>query len=176
VPPHTTSDSPPPFKPGGKSEEHTMRADCSAAFASITATMKAVGSDVKGMRSEVGEIGKSQAALEQSTRGLWHEIRDELQPTVQGLPDRISDAINAHGDRCPARRKAMRRAESDSDDAVDVRDFRDDPTGQITPQRGLIRNSANGHYEIPRPVLWVGGLIGAAVAASGYVIHLLTSM
>lgn len=167
-----------PCKTADSIEQRDMRVDCSAAFATINATMKAVGDDVREMRNDVSEIGRSQAALEQSARGLWHEIRDELRPGLDALPDRIAESERTHSKDCPARRKAMRRAESSSDDKVDVRSYRDDATGTVTIEGGgrFIRNSSNGHYEIPRPVLWIGGLIGAAVAASGYVIQLLSSM
>lgn len=171
----SNSDSPAPYQPKSSGEKHEMRADCSATFGTITATLRTVSSELKSMRNEVGEIGRSQAAQEQSTRGLWHEVRDEINPSLRTLPDRIVTAVNSHEENCPSRRKAMRRAEtSDSDNSVDVRGFREEVTGTFITKRGiLLRNTSNGHYEVPRPVLWIGGLIGAAVAASGYVIHAL---
>jgi len=172
------SSSPVPYTPIPTGDDHRVRAECSAAFATITATMKSVGDDVREMRNDVSEIGRSQAALEQSARGLWHEIRDELRPGLDALPGMIAKSERTHSKDCPARRKAMRRAESSSDDKLDVRPYRDDVTGSVPLESGgrFIRNSSNGHYEIPRPVLWIGGLIGAAVAASGYVVQLLSSM
>ena len=178
MPPENDSHSPPPYRPNPDRDPHEMRADCSATFGTLTATLRTVSSEMKAVRSEVIEIGRSQAAQEQSTRGLWHEVRDEINPSLKELPQRVVSAVGSHEENCPARRKAMRRAEtSDSDDSVDVRELRADATGAIVSKRGvLLRNTQNGHYEIPRPVLWIGGLVGAAVAASGYVIHLLNSM
>lgn len=169
-----TSDSPPPYQPGVNGD-HKMRADCSATFGTLTATLRTVSSEMRAMRTEVSEISRSQAAQEQSARGLWHEVRDEINPALKSLPERIGNDLRSHESLCPARRKAMRRAESESDDALDVRGLRDDATGSVTTTRRgiLLRNTENGHYEIPRPVLWVGSLIGAAVAASGYVLHAL---
>lgn len=173
------SDSPPPYKVPNATAGHDVLAQCAGAFAGIDATLRMVGREVRGVRDDIEIISKSQAALEQSTRGLWHEVRDELKPTVGNLPDRIGRAVRDHAGECPARRKAMKRAESDSGDKLDVRAYREDQTGAVQIEatgNRFIRNSSNGHYEIPRPVLWTGALIGAAVAASGYVIQLLSNL
>ncbi len=156
-------------------DQSELKPQCAATFAAIETTIRMVNTEIRGLRDDVQEMGRSQSSLDTSTKGLWHEIRDELRPDVKELPDRIAGAVNGHATDCPARRRAMKRAESDGDSGV--RELRDEISQVVdVGRKGLIRNNGNGHYEIPRPVLWVGGLIGAAVAASGYVIHLLSSM
>jgi len=176
------SDSPPPFKVPriNRSEDHELLPECSAAFAGLDTTLKTVTRELRGVRKDVQEMGKVQASQATSIKGVWHEIRDEIRPDLRDLPGKIKSDFDTHSRDCPARRRAMRKAETGSNDKIDVRQLREnltgDPTGTVnlTGNR-FIKNTANGHYEIPRPVLWVGALIGAAVAASGYVLNLLQS-
>jgi len=176
------SDSPPPFHAPKASpiSEHSLLPSCSAAFAGLEVTLKTITSEMKGMRRDVQEMGRVQSGQAESIKGVWHEIRDEINPAVKEIPGKIAQDFKEHEGNCPARRRAMRKAESGgSSDQINARaligQHLEEHTGTIvTQRRGIIRNSANGHYEIPRPILWIGGLIGAAVAASGYVYHLLT--
>jgi len=164
------SDSPPPFIPTGDSQ-HELRAVCAATFATLTSSLRGIHGDVKGMRREVQEIGQAQAAFTESAKGLWHEVRDDINPTVAGMPDKISNAITVHSSDCLARRKALKKAEGDSGDAIDVREIREQQA-----KRGWIRSGANGDYEVPKAVLWFGAAIGAAVAASGYLMPYLQKL
>ena len=164
------SDSPPPFIPTEETS-HGLRPVCAATFATLSSSLRGIHSDVKGMRREVQEIGKAQAAFTESARGLWHEVRDEINPSVAAVPDKISAAVTTHSSDCLARRKALKKAEGDSGDAIDVREIREEQA-----KRGWIRSGANGDYEVPKAVLWFGAAIGAAVAASGYVMPYLSKL
>ena len=176
------SESPPPFEvPRSirRDEDHELLPGCSAAFAGLEITLKTVTREMRGVRTDVQEIGRTQAAQAESMKGLWHEIRDEIRPDLRALPEKIANDFEIHSRNCPARRRAMKKAEIGTGDKIDVRQLREnlDDTGAIvTTGNRFIRNTSNGHYEIPRPVLWVGALIGAAVAASGYILSLLPKL
>jgi hypothetical protein len=177
----TTRSDPPPFQVPIRQQEkrHSLLPECSAAFAGLEITLKNMTTEVRGTRQEVRDMGKTQAAQAEAMKGLWHEMRDNIQPQLRLIPDKIHNDVDDHERDCPARRRAMKKAEGNggTPSDIDVTRIRDS-AGVIAVHGGgkLIRYTGNGHYEIPRPVLWIGALVGAAVAASGYVINLLQGM
>jgi len=190
---HATSDSPPPFPtPRPRSDlEHQVLSECSAMFAGINTTLKTVGREMGAVRDEVINLGKTQTGLETTISNLSRELREEIKPTIRDLPDRLTKSFAQHSGDCPARRRAMKKAESTSSDDIDVRRFRGDATGTVplsTPAPGspldtvpttggrFIRNTENGHFEIPRPIFWLGAGIGTAVASLGYLLNIIESI
>lgn len=168
-----------PPRPSGQHDERLPK--CIEAFATLNTTLAGFVAEMKGMRAEVRDSSKAQAGTAESVKGLWHEVREELRPAVRAIATAMKGDLNHHEGNCPARRGAMRKAEGQSSTSIPTGEGlqinQDERTGAITiARRKIIRNTPNGHYEIPRPVLWIGGLIGSAIAASGYFLEFLKSL
>lgn len=148
--------------------------DYEEAFKQIGDRMSGFNETVSGLAGDVRGIGERLARSEESTKGLWKEMRSTGEK-VDGLPDKMREIVREHKTDCPAAVRADEKIRRRTDSRIPMpeRDpFRE--SSQLFPIDAgtgrMIRSDGNGGYVIPKAVLWIGCIIGIAIAAGGWLL------
>lgn len=159
----TGSISPSPIK-----APDDIRSKCAEIFAIISNQQSVMLGEIKDLRKDVKGFIKEQAMQGQDIRGLWKTIRNDIQPQVIRTREELIKGLSDHAEGCPARRKAMKRAESDSDNGIDTRPFRrtveprDDEPSQVIVVQTQQEKLRDGPSGIP----WAAWIVGTSIAVA----------
>jgi len=79
-------------------------------FDMLTETLRDLGKDMKA-------VSESNTRMVESTKSLWHEVRDNLRPEIRELSGEVRNILtesdlDRHSTNCPARIHYMRKAQT----------------------------------------------------------------
>jgi hypothetical protein len=126
---------------------------CAQWFSAIERSVIELSRQVENVALDVKELTSkviSQAAL-------LTLIKEEYFPQIKAVPEEIEDAIHKHKKDCLASTKALKRAESS------------DNGNSNGNQKESINPSKKG-FSIPKIVIYIGVVVGTAIAVGGYVL------
>ncbi len=159
-----------------------IRIVCARQFAKIDV---AIGSFSEAL-DKLGKTNERVIRIEESTKGLWKELRDDVMPELRQVPRDVRDALDQqrrdtatafdthrrdmvaaldkHAADCPARTKAMRRATGQNGTRSDP-----PPTGRIDlePAQPVVQPRRSLLPASPVAIRWlvyIGLVIGGAIA------------
>lgn len=125
---------------------------CARWFSSIERSVIELSHQVENVALDVKDLALkviSQEAMMQ----MWKE---EFFPQVKGLPDKIDEEIEDHKKNCLANRRAQLQAEDIANTGTKVH--------SIAP-----KEDKKG-FSIPKIVIYIGVVVGTAIAVGGYVL------
>lgn len=139
-----------------RDSENEIRPECGVVFKSFETAIGNFQSTLERHGEKVTILGERIARQEETTRGLWHELRDDVHPALRDLPNAIRDAVKTHADDCLSRKRTVAKASRTSH----------------TPPRGSRRpTEPKNVLGIPtvtlfKWLLYLGLLIGGIIAGS----------
>lgn len=126
---------------------------CAQWFASIEGSVRELAKQVENVALDVKFLTEKVLQQEMMIK-LWKE---EFFPQVKEVPDKISEEIEDHEAKCLARRRAQLQAE--------------DITGVVkVPMKESRMPEKPKGFTIPKVVIYIGVVLGTAIAIGGYVL------
>jgi hypothetical protein len=135
------------------------------------------------LNRRMDELFRSLGAREEADKTQGREI-GELKKKADAVPKMLEHVttakITAHKEACAigdiTRTEVRLKRERERDRGREREREREPEDGYDTPQRGTRRTSflpGAGSFKIPRAVIWVGVILGVAVAAGGWALSML---
>lgn len=155
-------------KAGDSGEVSRAAADAEPMFFVIAEGLDSLTHEVKESRLDVQAVNERIAAQEEKTHSAWHAI-NRVETRLNNLPRDIAESIERHENGCPGRDYVRHKIKSST--ASQIPRFDDGDATRRIRLAAEQQDMASGG--VPRWVIYVGSIIGAAVAASGYLLHML---
>ena len=145
---------------------------CSQMFGVVAEGLDDLKIELREARKDLGALNERIAAAEVKTTSAWHSI-NRMDERVSNLPETVARALARHEEACPGRDYARVKLTSSTSSSAIPRPVDDRPATHPRIELSLGDGDALGMtgIRIPKPILYVGGIIGAAIAASGYLLH-----
>jgi hypothetical protein len=89
----------------------------------LSGLLRDIGTDVK-------KLGDLASRHDESLKGLWREVRDEIKPSIRELVKEQRELFSDHQEQCPALQAFYTKASKDT---------------PVRPFRSIQPSSANGH-------------------------------
>lgn len=150
---------------------------CTQSFDRINITMQHAVETMRNVAAELKTTREMQIRQEESTKGLWAELRNDVIPELKKLPSEARAALDAHKAECPALQKAMARARGEAVPASDPGIPVEEVTKQFAVQRAAAAAAAaENDAAVGRRVRYIAIGLGVAVAAAGWAWKLLSDL
>ncbi len=147
-----------PEREDDKTGRVDVRPECKGTFSSIEKSLTRVSESLDRMSSGVSKMGERIASQETTTQGIWHEIRNDIQPPIRGIPDAINKAVKEHHESCLAQKKLENKVTNSSSEHPRPSTAKGTSTTFGLPNAALMKW-----------IFYFGLLIGGAfLGASGY--------
>ena len=90
-------------------DKHDMRPECAANFSALNTTLKSFDKTLDGVRDDLrrqADQGRTLEArvaeLDNSSRGAWNTLRNEVLPAIKDAPILFRDGMADHRSQCVA--------------------------------------------------------------------------
>jgi hypothetical protein len=127
---------------------------CAQWFSAIERSVAELARQVENLACDVKDL--TERVIEQATTMKF--IEKEFFPQIREIPDTVDDAIGKHKKECLASTKAIKKAESSSNGNIEER------TSRSPQSKG---------FTIPKFVVYIGVIVGSAIAAGGWLLYYL---
>jgi hypothetical protein len=126
---------------------------CARWFSSIERSVIELSHQVENVALDVKDLA-TKVISQEAMMKMWKE---EFFPQVKTLPDKIDEEIEDHKRNCLANRRAQLQAEDITNTNIKL------------PSRMPAREEKKG-FTIPKIVIYIGVVVGTAIAVGGYVL------
>lgn len=125
---------------------------CARWFSSIERSVIELSHQVENVALDVKDLA-AKVISQEAMMKMWKE---EFFPQVKNLPDKIDEEIEDHKQNCLAHRRAQLQAEDITN------------TNLKLPSR--VPKEEKKGFSIPKIVIYIGVVVGTAIAVGGYVL------